>query len=120
MDNIRTQNEGEIDGTFICKACNHISRDKYNYNRHLSTTKHINRTTIEPPFEHSTLFNKNEAVSQNNEGYDEYVTTNNLTHKKNNQCSCGIKFPSKKGSFHKVRERYPDSDIYFCQILKIV
>ena len=33
---------------------------------------------------------------------------------------CGIKFPPKKRSFHKVRERYPDSDIYFCQILKIV
>jgi len=104
MDNIRTQNEGEIEGIFICKACNHISRDKYNYKRHLSTAKHINRTKIEPPIEHSTPFNKNEAVRQNNEGYDEYVTTNNLTHKKNTQCSCGKIYSSRSALwYHKKR-----------------
>ena len=104
MDNIRTQKEGEIEGIFICKSCNHISRDKYNYKRHLSTAKHINRTKLEPPIEHSTLFNKNEEISQNNEGYDEYVTTNNFTHKKNNQCSCGKIYSSRSALwYHKKR-----------------
>ena len=68
------QDEG-LKNKFMCEYCNYIACDKYNYNRHLNTTKHIkNKIKI------------NNEISQDCDINDKTLSTNKY---KEYKCKCG-------------------------------
>ena len=97
MSNIRTLNEENIHDSFICKKCDYKCRDKYNYNRHISTAKHRNTPELE-------LVPRNEG-NEGNEGTDGN-DGNDGNDGKNVKyiCKCGKTYASRSALwYHKKR-----------------
>jgi len=91
MSNIRTLNEENIHDPFICKKCDYKCRDRYNYNRHISTAKHRNTPELE-------LVPRNEG-NEGNEGND-VKNVKNVKH----ICKCGKTYASRSALwYHKKR-----------------
>tara|TARA_B100001057_G_C22802912_1_gene932255 strand:+ start:417 stop:1511 length:1095 start_codon:yes stop_codon:yes gene_type:complete len=87
---ITTNNIGtskKIESKFYCPHCNYYSNNKYNFNKHLLTTKHLK----------SLDFKKRKKISYINVNYQNDINSNFI-------CNCGKKYKHKSGlSRHKKK-----------------
>ena len=81
--------------TYECKSCNYITCDKRDFNKHISTRKHLNNTTLDK--------NPNKNSEKKSEKYEckgcDYVTSNKFDYEKH--CS------TQKHISRQIRDKNP-------------
>ena len=99
MTTFLQEKKKKMQKNFYCECCDFTTSNKYNFDKHLSTTKHKN----------TTKYNKNTTILQENARCEEVYI-----------CQCGKSYPY-RGSLHNHKKRcmYSNNQNFFNEIKKI-